>query len=91
MRVAYLTADSGVPVLGTKGASSHVRGFLEAVRSQGHDLFVLTANIGDDADPSLVLKRILGRRNPFSVIFVHLVAISATRCGTSFTHDLIVT
>src|SRR5436190_15472762 len=52
MRLACLTADFGVPVLGTKGASAHVRGLVEALRSEGHDLFVLAANIGEDADPS---------------------------------------
>ena len=52
MRLAYLTADFGVPVLGTKGASAHVRGLVEALRSEGHNLFVLAANIGEDADPS---------------------------------------
>jgi glycosyltransferase involved in cell wall biosynthesis len=58
MRVAYLTADFGVPVLGTKGASAHVRGLVEALRSEGHDLFVLAANIGDDADPPFPLRQV---------------------------------
>ena len=56
MRLAYLTADFGVPVLGTKGASAHVRGLVEALRSEGHNLFVLAANIGEDADPSFPLR-----------------------------------
>ena len=58
MRIAYLTADFGVPVLGTKGASAHVRGLVEALRSEGHDLFVLAANIGDDGDPSFRLRHV---------------------------------
>jgi glycosyltransferase involved in cell wall biosynthesis len=58
MRIAYLTADFGVPVLGTKGASAHVRGLVEALRSEGHDLFVLAANIGDDANPSFPLRQV---------------------------------
>jgi len=48
MRLAYLTADFPLPVLGTKGASAHVCGLVEALRSEGHDLFVLAANIGED-------------------------------------------
>jgi glycosyltransferase involved in cell wall biosynthesis len=58
MRIAYLTADFGVPVLGTKGASAHVRGLVEALRSEGHDVFVLAANIGADADASFPLQHV---------------------------------
>jgi glycosyltransferase involved in cell wall biosynthesis len=58
MRIAYLTADFGVPVLGTKGASAHVRGLVEALRSEGHDLFVLAANIGADSEPSFPLQQV---------------------------------
>jgi glycosyltransferase involved in cell wall biosynthesis len=48
MRIAYLTADFGVPVLGTKGASTHVRALVHELRRLGHEVFVLTANAGDD-------------------------------------------
>ena len=48
MRIAYLTADFGVPVLGTKGASTHVRGLVRELRRLGHEVFVLTANPGDE-------------------------------------------
>ncbi|PYQ94696.1 MAG: glycosyltransferase family 1 protein [Acidobacteria bacterium] len=67
MRIAYLTADFGVPVLGTKGASAHVRGLVEALRSEGHDLFVLAANIGEDADPSFPLRQV-----PFGSTLIEL-------------------
>lgn len=46
MRIAYLTADFGVPVLGTKGASAHVRGLVQALRAEGHDVLVLAASTG---------------------------------------------
>jgi glycosyltransferase involved in cell wall biosynthesis len=49
MRIAYLTADFGVPVLGTKGASAHVRGLVQAIQAEGHEVFVLAANMGDEA------------------------------------------
>jgi glycosyltransferase involved in cell wall biosynthesis len=49
MRIAYLTADFGVPVLGTKGASAHVRGLVQALRGEGHEVFVLAANTGGDS------------------------------------------
>ena len=41
MKLAYLTADFGVPVLGTKGASAHVRGLVRALQSLDHDVLVL--------------------------------------------------
>jgi glycosyltransferase involved in cell wall biosynthesis len=58
MRIAYLIADFGVPVLGTKGASAHVRGLVQALRSEGHEVFVLAANIGEDADASFPLQHV---------------------------------
>src|SRR6266516_2081456 len=58
MRVAYLAADFGVPVLGTKGASAHVRGLVQALGAEGHDVFVLAANIGDDQGASFPLQEV---------------------------------
>ncbi len=58
MRIAYLTADFGVPVLGTKGASTHVRGLVQALRAEGHDVLVLAANIGADSDASFPLREV---------------------------------
>jgi glycosyltransferase involved in cell wall biosynthesis len=42
MKIAYLTADFGVPVPGTKGASVHVQEMVHALREDGHDVAVLT-------------------------------------------------
>ena len=53
MRIAYLTADFGVPVLGTKGASTHVRGLVRELRRLGHELLVLTPNVGDEPHSAL--------------------------------------
>ena len=41
MRIAYITADFGVPVFGTNGSSAHVRAIVRAFRAQGAtvDLF----------------------------------------------------
>ena len=50
MRIAYLSADFGVPVAGTKGASVHVRGLVHALRVHGHEVLVLTANSGGSLD-----------------------------------------
>ena len=57
----------GIPVRGAKGASAHVSGFVEALRSEGHDLFVLAANIGEDADPSFPLRQV-----PFGSTLIEL-------------------
>ena len=42
MRIAYLCADFGIPVFGTKGASIHVRELTAALASLGHDVLVVT-------------------------------------------------
>ncbi len=46
MRLAYLCADRGIPIDGTKGASIHVRGVVRALRGRGHDLTLLAAQPG---------------------------------------------
>jgi len=53
MRIAYLTSDFGVPVLGSKGASVHVRRLVSALAERGHELLVLTPNRGSGADETL--------------------------------------
>jgi glycosyltransferase involved in cell wall biosynthesis len=53
MRIAYLTADFGVPVLGTKGASTHVCGVVRALRRLGHEVLVLTANAGYESQSAV--------------------------------------
>jgi glycosyltransferase involved in cell wall biosynthesis len=63
VRIAYLTADFGVPVLGTKGASAHVRGLVEALRTEGHDVFVLAADIGKGSPASFPIREV-----PFSSV-----------------------
>ena len=43
MKIAYLCADPGIPVLGNKGASVHVREFTDALVSLGHDVRIYSA------------------------------------------------
>ncbi len=43
MKIAYLCADPGIPVLGNKGASVHVREFTDALVSIGHDVRIYSA------------------------------------------------
>ena len=42
MRIAYLSTDFGVPVLGSKGASVHVRRMVGALAKRGHEILLLT-------------------------------------------------
>ncbi|GAB3814569.1 glycosyltransferase family 4 protein [Tessaracoccus terricola] len=42
MRIAYLLADPGIGVFGTKGASVHVQEMVRALRSEGHEVTVYT-------------------------------------------------
>jgi len=47
MRIAYLCADFGIPIRGYKGASVHVREMVAALRSQGHEVAVVSPNLGE--------------------------------------------
>jgi glycosyltransferase involved in cell wall biosynthesis len=47
MKIAYLCADRGIPVLGDKGASVHVREFVNAVAGLGHEVTLLCTTRGD--------------------------------------------
>jgi len=44
MKVLYICADLGIPVLGSKGAATHVRNLIAALRRAGHKV-VLTAPV----------------------------------------------
>ena len=43
MKIAYICADPGVPVLGNKGASVHVREFTNALVELGHQVHIYGA------------------------------------------------
>jgi glycosyltransferase involved in cell wall biosynthesis len=53
-RVLYLSADRGVPIRGTKGASVHVRSLVRALEERGAVSVVVTTNAGpaQSAEPS---------------------------------------
>jgi len=46
MRIAYLCADHGIPLDGTKGGSAHVRGLVRALCRSGHQVRVLATSPG---------------------------------------------
>lgn len=47
MKILYLNSDLGIPVLGAKGASVHVREFVTAAASLGHEVTVVCASLGE--------------------------------------------
>lgn len=49
MRIAYISADFGIPVHGNKGASVHVRELSSALANQGHQVHIITCRTGGDA------------------------------------------
>ncbi len=51
MKVLYLNPDRGIPVLGDKGASVHVREFVTALSGLGHEVALVCANLGADNAP----------------------------------------
>lgn len=50
MRVLYLSADPGVPILGHKGASVHVRELVAAMAAAGATVTVVSPRIAADGD-----------------------------------------
>src|SRR5262249_46078484 len=46
MRIAYVCADFGIPILGYKGASVHVRELVHALTIDGHDVRVFSPSPG---------------------------------------------
>ncbi|MDE2184690.1 MAG: glycosyltransferase family 4 protein [Alphaproteobacteria bacterium] len=51
MKIAYLNPDLGIPVLGDKGASVHVREFVTSLVAQGHEVVVVCACLGEGNAP----------------------------------------
>jgi glycosyltransferase involved in cell wall biosynthesis len=51
MNVAYLCFDRGIPVLGHKGASVHVREFAQALATRGHRMLLLCSKLGEGNPP----------------------------------------
>ena len=47
MRIAYISADRGIPVFGAKGAAVHIRELIGAFASLGHEIHLLAARAGE--------------------------------------------
>ncbi|HET6795038.1 MAG TPA: glycosyltransferase family 4 protein, partial [Acidimicrobiales bacterium] len=65
MRILYLCADRGIPLLGAKGASVHVRAISSALQARGHDVTVACARTGSGNPPPEVEQVVeLARAGP---------------------------
>lgn len=53
MRIAYVSADPGVPVFGCKGCSVHVQEVIRALRRRGAEVELHTVRTGGEAPPDL--------------------------------------
>ncbi len=53
MRIAYICADRGVPVFGTKGSSNHVQEVVRSLVAQGAHVEIFAARIGGLPPPGL--------------------------------------
>ncbi|MBK8250546.1 MAG: glycosyltransferase family 4 protein [Gemmatimonadetes bacterium] len=89
MRIAYVCADAGIPIYGSKGASIHVQGVLRAMRRAGHDVVVLAARTGDvppawAADLGVTMLPRLGGDAPDPTAVTahnHAIAAALTQVG----------
>lgn len=59
MKIGYLVSDRGIDIQGTKGASSHVRGFVGALKQLGLHVDILSPKGGDIAIPNSALVPLL--------------------------------
>ncbi len=51
MKILYLNPDRGIPVLGDKGASVHVREFVTALAHRDHEVALICASLGEGNAP----------------------------------------
>lgn len=65
MKILYLNFDRGIPVLGDKGASVHVREFVRAAAALGHEVVVMCASMGSgNARPPAAIVPLSGHHSP---------------------------
>jgi glycosyltransferase involved in cell wall biosynthesis len=57
MKILYLNPDRGIPVLGDKGASVHVRAFVSGAAALGHEVVLACATLGsgNPAPPARIM------------------------------------
>lgn len=58
MRIAYVTADRGIPVFGAKGASIHIQEMMRAFAKLGHEVRAVTARRGSAGATDLFVEEV---------------------------------
>src|SRR6266571_6191600 len=58
MRIAYISADRGVPVFGQKGCSIHVQEMLRAMAKRGAQVDLFATSVGGEPPPGLEAVRL---------------------------------
>lgn len=71
MRVLYLSADPGIPVLGEKGASIHVRALATSIQALGHELTIASPRLEPGSG-----------RLPAAVRCLEIPAVRPRECAT---------
>lgn len=51
MRILYICGDQGIPAFGRKGASTHMREMIAALRALGHEVVLAAADLSGDVRP----------------------------------------
>lgn len=57
-RIAYVTADRGIPVFGAKGASIHIQEMVRAFARLGHEVRTVTARRGAEGPMGLFVEEV---------------------------------
>lgn len=63
MKIAYVNADSGIPIFGTKGASIHIRELVNALYGIDHQVNIFATKRGAAPDPTGLNAEVLKIRN----------------------------
>lgn len=85
MRVAYLCADPGIPVLGSKGASIHVQQIVRAFRRRGDDVTVYCTRTGEGSPEVLGDAGVVTRAVPRGAAADRERAVSAAAAELALT------
>jgi glycosyltransferase involved in cell wall biosynthesis len=48
MKICYICTDTDIPILGAEGCSIHIRDLTDALVELGHDVTIMSTNVGDD-------------------------------------------
>lgn len=64
--IAYVSSDRGIPILGTKGGSTHVRELVNALVRRGARVHVVTARPGESTTPRALAAQVTDVFDPFS-------------------------